>query len=208
VRDALPPDCISISSKCEITPPLPADNYLDMVDTDWGDYVLDEKTYGHEWTLRAWSDCWGTDQDCEEGVYHSVNHLQVDYTTVVNFRGMRGYLPYVYLHVRDIDFSYDSILIINIESDLGDFSLSASSNVEKAVRHIAVRYHGELRKSYWKYDRGSYYLDTTRIYDPWPGLPEPSTYGAAFSFSALAVGFIRRRKKRKARLFTPVGVPV
>jgi len=134
----------------------------------------------------------------DEDIWAYISHLVVNSDSVVEFHGVDGYLPTVDLNIGKIDIALDSILVIKLNSATGVFAFHAGqSNQVQTMRHIAVEVNGELKQSRWVERNGWYYLNHIE-FDPWVPLPEASTYGAGFSFSALAVGFIRKRKKRKS----------
>jgi len=137
-----------------------------------------------------------------------VGHIQVDNTCVVNFHAERGTKEYVSLKIEDIDFSDNYTLILNMQSDVNQVSFKASSKDAETMRRIVLNVGGHWRQSHWTLQNGWYYLDKSRMGDIWSGIPEPSTSGAALSFSALGVLFIRKRKKRKARSLTLPATPV
>jgi len=134
----------------------------------------------------------------------------VNSDSVIEFHGEGNYLPTVDLNIGRIDIALNSILLIKLNSATGVFAFRAGqSNQVQSMRHIAVEVNGELKQSRWVERNGWYYLNHLE-FDPWVPIPEVSTYGAAFSFSALGVLFIRKRKKRKTRsaALTPSAIPV
>jgi len=107
-----------------------------------------------------------------------------------------------YVYINDISFIGDSSLILG-----GEFSGSGYASISILVRNDEETILERLRHISSGGNKVRAFLDGThpgyyRIikgYEPWTPTPEPSTYGAAFSFAVLGVGFIRKRKKRKLR---------
>jgi len=111
------------------------------------------------------------------------------------------------LHIDNITFLGDSVL--KLSGGLGGFYLQDHGAItQEAMRHIAIEdASGKLWKPTWHLSHGRWNTSMWNA-QPWVPLPEASTYGAAFSFSALAVGFIRKRKRRKPLSLIPSGVRV
>jgi len=119
------------------------------------------------------------------------------------------------IYIDDLVFVGDSILYLSgytggINTTTGvDFLVrDHGEKTLEALKHISflgMKVH--VTPDYYP----GYYL-ITKGYEPWTPVPEASTYGAAFSFSALAVGFIRKRKRKSADsrncLLTPSVIPV
>jgi len=121
------------------------------------------------------------------------NYFVVNKTTTVDFNAYPGNQGWIEVVIKNIEIDIDSVLILKWSESFGWFSFSSSSNVEQVLRRIAVEFNGELWCASWDIVQGTYVY--SGIGDPWTPVPEASTYGAAFSFSALGVGFIRKRKK-------------
>gem|GEM_PF-1708322 len=200
---------VSLSlANTKLPPPSPGD-YVDFLERECyayeardirsGEYDTIELT-GGEVVFRPSDDGWSN------AIY--ANYFIVNKTTIVDFNAFPGNQGWIEVVIKNIEIDIDSVLILKLSESFGWFSFSSSSNLEQVLRCIAVEVNGELRRASWDIVQGTYVF--SGVGDMWTPVPEPSTCGAAFSFSALAVGFIRKRKKRKTLSvsLTPSGVPV
>jgi len=111
-------------------------------------------------------------------------------------------------YIGNLRIADDSILKIGSIRDVVSFVVwDTAENREALSRTAIISRNGALMKPKWTLHSGQWFLFPFSN-EPWTPVPEVSTYGAVFSFSGLALGLIRRRKKRRTHLITADGVRV
>gem|GEM_PF-5424044 len=204
---SLPPDCIFIPSEYEIPPPpedYVASSYLmDMVPANRGIVRLGR---GHNLVHTVLFQGGGGTVYIDSIIVDNADSSPCFFNVETHQTWGGGN----FIYVNDLVFIGNSSLSIG-----GDFSSIGHASISILIRDYGERTLENLRHISSGGNRVRAFRDSThsgyyRIvkgYEPWTPVPEASTYGAAFSFSALGVLFVRRRKKKSAglrkRLLTP-----
>jgi len=136
--------------------------------------------------------------------------LTVNSTSVINFEYDIPWdtsVDSLDITIRNLRIANDSILKISGGFFSEFIVLDTAENREALSRTALLGLREAPMKPKWALYSGRWFLDPFSN-EPWAPVPEASAYGAVFSFSGLAVGLIRRRKKRRAHSLTVSGVRV